>query len=86
MIEKFTDEQLKDELERRQKKVIESGKPVQLDIPDLTDLRNACQEYIDDIAINHNRVDEDWPHWIYEAAMIALYGENVFRWINENDK
>lgn len=81
-MEKFTDAQLRDELERRQKASIEAGKPLQLPSPDLTALCDTCQKYIDDLAAG-NPVDEDYDHWVFEDAMKALYGSGVFEWINQ---
>lgn len=80
-IEQFTNAELQAELKRREYQAIDLAKPQAVAKPDLTDLRQTCQAYIDAVAMR-DYVDEDLPHYIFEAAMIALYGKDVFSWIN----
>lgn len=80
-IEQFSNAELLAELKRREYQAIDQAKPKAVADPDLSDLRQTCQAYIDAVAMR-DYVDEDLPHWIFEAAMKAIYGKDVFNWIN----
>ena len=51
----------------------ETIKPKQLDVVDLTNLRDTCQEYIDFVS-----GDNDFDHYIF--------GNDIFNYINKKDK
>lgn len=76
--EKFSERELIEELERREREIT---KPVQLDNPDLTRLRAVCQERIDCLAAGDFRSTQDY--YIYETAMKTIFGKDVFKFINE---
>ena len=61
-------------------------KPIPLpdDQIDLTSLRAECQEYIDSIADGSYHEDNDTAHYIFESALKAIYGKDIFNYINEN--
>jgi len=80
-----SDEELREELARREKATQEAKKPHQVKLPDLTELRGACQSYIDELAGGKN-ADSDSTEYIFEAAMETLYGKDIFNWINERLK
>ena len=52
---------------------------------DLHDLKDAAQGYIDFIdSEEFNEDDEEaFRNEVYEKAMIALFGEDVFEWVNK---
>lgn len=52
---------------------------------DLTDLKKQCQEYIDYLSSDdfHEDGDSKRVPYIFESAMKALFGKNVFDYINE---
>ncbi len=75
----YSDDRLARELERR--RAAREDKPVQLDDPDLTRLRAVCQEHVDALASGDSY--EDYEHYIYEAAMKAIFGGDVFSFVNE---
>ena len=81
-IDEMSDAELQAELLRRKKAKEDAEKPKLLQTPHLTGLINTCQIYIDD-ASEHGRVDEDTAHYVFEEAMKALYGKDVFTWINK---
>jgi len=31
-------------------------------------------------------VDSDYEHFIYEAAIQAIYGDHIFDWINDKER
>ena len=44
-------------------------------------LVQSCESHME--AILNGTAREDADHYIYETAMISIYGPNVFDWINE---
>ena len=83
-IKDFSPEELQDELNRRDEKEKISNKPQLIENPDLTGLKNTIGEYIDSIFDGTYHEDSDIRHWIFEAAVTAIYGKDVFDWINKN--
>ena len=79
-MKEFTTEELQVELDRRKKR-----RPYPMVNPNLTKLKKLCDEYIDAV-INGKSVDSDYDHFIYEAAIQAIYGENIFDWIIANER
>jgi len=62
------------------------NKPTQIQDPDLTKLRESCQDYIDSLEDGSMNDDnrEDYDNAVFEAAMFALFGKGVFQWINKD--
>jgi len=58
-------------------------KPNLVSAPDLKDLRDVCIEYIDFIDGDDYHEDNDYAHYIFEAALETVYGKNVWNWINK---
>lgn len=83
MLDSYTDEQLQQELAERKRQKDEAEKPRQLETVDLMHLRKSCQAQIDCIAVHGDYDDNDADHYIYEAAMTAIFGKDVFKWINQ---
>jgi len=79
MLQEYNDEELLKELEDRKKR--RSTKPNQLVSQDFTSLREYCQDYIDELAKNQV-VSEDQNQYIFEAAMEAVFGKEIWRYIN----
>lgn len=79
MLTNFSDDQLRDELKRRR----DEKKPKQLPTPDFTELGILCNEYIESI---HSKgwADDDSKEFIFEAALRAFYGMDIFKWTNEH--
>jgi len=84
-LNEYTNEDLQEELERRGKATAELEKPQQLETFDLTPLMKICSDYIDFVATDYHD-DSDWDHYIYETAIEALYGKDVWDWIREQMK
>lgn len=59
-------------------------KPKELEFPDLNGLRKICVEYLEflDAEDYHEDCVGDYIHFIYEAALEALYGEEVWQFTN----
>lgn len=81
-LSQLTDEQLQQELQKRMEKKKQKEKPKQLENPDFSRLREYCQEYIDHLDKNGYE-DDDIQHYIYEEALQAIFGRDVFGWINK---
>ena len=81
-VDEMSEVELTEELLRRKKAREAAETPKLLENPDLTGLIRTCQGYIADV--KKGRTDEDDPHYIYEEALKALYGKDVFNWINKH--
>jgi hypothetical protein len=80
-LRKFTDGELKSELDRREKEREEREMPRPLAAPDFSSLIALCDEYIK-AHVEEEYVDDDYDHGIYEQALECIYGKDVFDWIN----
>jgi len=62
----------------------ELKKPEMVKDPDLTRLKNICQQYID--ALDEGTyVDSDLKQYIFEEAIKAFFGKDIFKdYINES--
>lgn len=60
-------------------------KPQQIKTPDLSELREAVQDYIDYIDSDEYHPDRDdkYENAVLERAVEALFGEEVYIWINK---
>jgi len=74
-------EELQAEIERRDKIRREQEKPKQLACIDLSELKAQCAYQIESLESGDYR--EKQYQYIYEAAMEAFYGKNVWEWINK---
>ena len=79
-LDSFSTKQLEDEIQKRQKQEADKIPPIVQ--PDFRPLIKVCQEYIDDLA-NNGYVDEDMKEYIFEAAMEAIFGKVVWKYIKE---
>ena len=80
----FTDvgtEELKAELARREQDAKQVSAPQPREMPNYSQLIAVCHDYIHELA-TLGYADEDYPHYIYEAALTAIYGEDVWKFIN----
>ena len=76
---KATTKELEVELERRNIKA-RLPPPPQLDAPDFTMLRTIARDGLAD-AHEKGYVDKNFDHYIYETALTALYGEQIWQWL-----
>lgn len=60
--------------------------PEPLPSPDFSELIKLCQEHIDFLASDDYYADNDNKQYIYEAAIEAVFGKNVWKWINRRMK
>lgn len=81
-LQKLSDDELQAELSRRKDVQRRSGKPHMLQNPNYKILRSTCQEHIDQL-YDKQWVNDDMSHYIFEAAMMALFGADVWDWINK---
>lgn len=81
MLHNFSTEQLQAEIDQRLKAKINEGKPKQLPDKNFDNLIAMCQDYIDQVA-DKGWVDDDLKHYIFEAAMGAVFGDEIWAFIN----
>ncbi len=80
LLETANTEDLEAELARR-KAALLLPMPSPLATLDLQELQEMCSNYLHDLA-GDSYVDDDYDQYIYEASLEALYGKDVFKWIN----
>lgn len=61
-----------------------SPKPVLKKKPDFSEVIEMAEDANTEIQ-EDNREPKDHNHMIYEAVMIALYGESYWDWLSEED-
>lgn len=80
----YTAQELLDELERRGKAVMERPEPKEP--PDWNRLYSMVVDYISDVEKsmeNKNETSLDkWNHYLMEAAVEAVYGKDIWKWVN----
>jgi hypothetical protein len=74
-------EEMEAEIERRRRKEELESRPKLRESPDFSKLITECSSVLDQIAEDHY-MDEDSKEYIYEAAMAAIFGPDVWKWIN----
>ncbi len=78
-IKDFNIEELEAEIKRQKRAKVPSA----IKNPVMTEkLISGCKEYVELIA--QKRSAHESEHWIFEAAVEAVFGENVWKWINSN--
>lgn len=85
-LDDYTTDDLKKEIEKRKEEV--KIKPVPLnmalnDRSDFAETKKACMEYIQEIANGKSDIDKEF---VFESAMEAVYGKDVWDWVNKNFK
>lgn len=85
-LEDFSTEELRKEIEKRgyeQEKIESMPKP--LENPDFSFLSEQCKAHILEMTSIDYCEDNcsDNAHYIYEAAMQAVYGKDIWTWINK---
>lgn len=71
-------DELEEELERRQNKL----PPTPIAQPNFGPLQKMIIESINE-SIKDKDEDEDFEHYVYEAAIEAVYGKGFWDWYNE---
>jgi hypothetical protein len=74
---------LQAEIERRKNEA--PTKPELTGRIELENLLKLCKAYIENLDLN-GYVDEDFEHYIFEAAMQTFYGGDIFKYINAKRK
>jgi hypothetical protein len=80
-IEQYSDDELRQELEQREKAQQNAAIPKPVECPDFEGLKEQCAQYITEI-IRTGWADDDIEHYIFEAALSAVYGNSVWEWVN----
>lgn len=70
--------------ERKMKIEEQRPQPLPPEEVDLTALRAALEAHIEEIATDGS--DTDTPHYIFEAALEAFYGKEIWSWVNSLDR
>jgi hypothetical protein len=82
LLKEATTEELQNEIIKRGKKI-----PKSIDNPDFDFLKECCLDYlvtINDSDTCDNEIEDD-KSAIYEAALITIYGKDIWKWIDLQD-
>jgi hypothetical protein len=82
----FTDEEIHCELYRRDREKLKPKKlynAVEHIKGHYDKLISTCEEYINNMN-DGNGADTNDEHFIFEEALKAVYGNDIFNWINSN--
>lgn len=80
LLKNVSDADLEKELERR--RTVVSKAPTPLDNPDFTKLRAMVIAGVDE-TVKDQHEDDDFEHYVYEAAMEAVFGKGFWEWRNK---
>lgn len=81
-IEQLEIEELEREIEIRKELLRKKNKPQEIKEKNWTLVIKYCLNYIDDL-YEDGYVDSDLKQYIFEAAMQAVFGGNVWEWIRK---
>lgn len=79
LLDKYSNEELNAEIERR--KQIKRKAPEPLENLVWQPLLNVCRDYLHELE-TLGFADDDYPHYIFEAAITAIYGADIWTYIN----
>lgn len=80
-LKNFTDKELLEELENRKKSKPKRPKHKSEENICIKGIIDACESFMDNIENGH---PEPEKQYIFEAAIGAVYGDEVWNWINQN--
>lgn len=78
-------EALEAELRRRDQELLDSLKPQPLNAVHPKYVFELCEQYVND-KWDGKYVDDDLIHYIFEAALQAVYGQDIFERLNQRSK
>jgi len=78
-LDQFSDDELELEVKRREK--IRNAPPTPLEEINWNIVREAAVEYIQ-LVDENKRVDQS-EHFIFESVIMAVYGKDVWNWVNK---
>ncbi len=81
-LSKATPEELRAELERREKV---GKRPVKLGAINMTKVIKLVEDHVNQVATDGYGF-KDFSHYLSEEALIAVYGPTVFDWLRQNKK
>ena len=76
-LSEFNRQELEAELLRRDQELSDSLKPKAKTAFNPDPLIELCESYLDEVW-KGGLVDDDLPHYIFETAMICVFGEKIF--------
>ena len=78
--DKFTDEELEEELQRRKS----PPWPLASEDVNISNIRNHAKNYLESIYKN-GCPPKDAEHFMFESVMTTFYGNDVWNWINKHN-
>ena len=85
-LKKYTDEELRAELDKRKQAAYVASLPTPIDNPDWTDVIEFAKEMVTIRANPELYDDDDNIHYLWEGVMVSLYGKDIWKWWNSIEK
>ena len=79
----FTEEQLKEELKKREEEREMGEIPQLIENPDFESLKILVLEYRDFVASDDFSDDNEWENWFYEGVIDTFFGKKFWHWYNK---
>ena len=77
-----TEDEIKDEMERRKlEALIPAPQPIKPNECNWSPVFVVCLDYMRDLE-RQGWADDDYEHYIYESAIEAVFGKDVWKYIN----
>lgn len=76
----FTTEEIQEELDRRRRIIPKANKVIDTRI-----IRKECVDYMNVVATAGYEAASRYKHGIFEKVIEAIYGSDVWPWINSHD-
>lgn len=81
-ITELSDDELEAEMKRRREAMEAAKRPKPMPSPDFSNVVSQCAEYIKQLS-TLGYSDEDLKDYVFEAAVEAIYGQNIWDWVCE---
>lgn len=81
-LDDYSDNELELEMERRKELRKRAPEPLAIEKIELDLILNGCITYIEALNSSAHGLD-DIEHYIFERAMEAVFGKDVWEWVNE---
>jgi hypothetical protein len=65
--------------------LLDNRKPVMIETPDFSELKEMVQQYIDDVS-EGKYIDTDIYEYVFECAVETFFGKGVWDYINSSDE
>jgi hypothetical protein len=81
-LDDYSDSDIEMEMERRKELRTRAPEPIAIELTEWDMVMNGCINYIEALKSGNHHTD-DIEHYIFERALEAIFGKDVWEWVNE---